>query len=104
MSNFSHLDFNNSSDKIDLKKNIHYLHNINTSDLFKLISLSNTIISPHGAMSVMASYLKKDVIDIFDTNININAFREYKPRNKNYKFLILKPDFDKILFKIKKFL
>ena len=102
--NFSHLDFNKSLDKIDLKKNIHYLHNINTSDLFKLISLSNTIISPHGAMSVMGSYLKKNVIDIFDTNININAFREYKPRNENYKFLILKPDFDKILFKINKFL
>ena len=104
LSNFSHLDFYNSIDKIDLKKNIHYLHNINTSDLFKLISLSKTIISPHGAMTVMGSYLKKKVIDIFDTNININAFREYKPSNDNYKFFIIKPDFDKILFKINKFL
>jgi hypothetical protein len=104
LSNFSYLDFDNSIDKIDLKKNIHYLHNINTSDLFKLISLSKTVISPHGAMTVMASYLKKNVIDIFDTSINLNAFREYKPRNKNYNFFIIKPDFDKILFKIKKFL
>ena len=40
LSNFSYLDFSNSTDKIDLKQNIHYLHNINTSDLFKLISLS----------------------------------------------------------------
>jgi hypothetical protein len=55
-------------------------------------------------MTVMASYLKKKVIDIFDTNININAFREYKPRNDNYKFFIIKPDFDKILFKINNFL
>ena len=104
LSNFSYLDFDNSTDKIDLKQNIHYLHNINTSDLFKLISLSKTVISPHGAMTVMASYLQKKVIDIFDVNININAFREYKPRNDNYKFFIIKPNFDKILFKINKFL
>ena len=104
LSNLSYLDFNNSIDKIDLSSNIHYLHNINTSDLFKLVSLSNTVISPHGAITVMASYLKKKVIDIFDTNININAFREYKPYNKNYDFFIIKPDFDKILLKINKFL
>ena len=104
LSNFSYLDFSDSVDKINLKQNIHYLHNISTFDLFKLISLSKTVISPHGAMTVMASYLQKKVIDIFDTNINLNAFREYKPRNNNYKFFIIKPNFDKILFKIKKFL
>ena len=101
---FSHLNFDNSINKINLNKNIHYLHNINTSDLFKLIDLSNVVLSPHGAMTIMASYLKKKVIDIFDSNININAFREYKPFNKNYDFFIIKPDFDKILFKINKFL
>ena len=101
---FSHLNFDNSINNIESNKNIHYLHNINTSDLFKLIKLSNTVVSPHGAMTIMASYLKKKVIDIFDTNININAFREYKPYNKNYNFFIIKPDFDKILFKINKFL
>ena len=41
LSNFSHIDFNKSLDNIDLKQNIHYLHNINTSDLFKLISDSS---------------------------------------------------------------
>ena len=104
LSSFSYLDFDNSTDKIDLKQNIHYLHNINTSDLFKLISLSKTVISPHGAMTVMASYLQKKVIDIFDVNININAFREFKPRNDNYNFFIIKSNFEKILFKINNFL
>ena len=104
LSNFSHLNFDNSIDKIDLNKKIHYLHNINTSDLFAMVNLSNTVISPHGAMTVMASYLKKKVIDIFDTNIDINAFREYKPYNKKYNFFIIKPDLDKVLFKINKFL
>ena len=77
-------------DKLNSSKNIHYLHNIDTCDLFKLVSLSNTVISPHGAMTVMASYLKKKVIDIFDTNININAFREYKPYNKTFFWLRVK--------------
>ena len=104
LNNYSYLDFPNIINKIKSNRNIHYLHNIDTSDLFKLVSLSNTVISPHGAMTVMASYLNKKVIDIFDTNININAFREYKPYNENYNFFIIKPDFDKILIKINKFL
>ena len=104
LSNFSYLDFSNSINKINLNNKIHYLHNIGTSDLFKLVSMSNSVISPHGAMTVMASYLEKKVIDIFDQNVTINAFREYKPKNKKYNFLIIKPDYNKILFKIKKFL
>ncbi len=104
LSNFSYLDFSNSISEINLKNKIHYLHNIGTSDLFKLVSMSNSVISPHGAMTVMASYLDKKVIDIFDQNITINAFREYKPKNKKYNFLIIKSDYNKILFKINKFL
>ena len=104
LQNFSNLNFNNSSDNINLNHNIHYLHNINTKDLFMMISLSNTVISPHGAMTIMASYFNKKIIDIFDTNICPNAFREYKPKSKNYNFFIIKPNFDKILFKINKFL
>lgn len=104
LKNFSHLNFENSTNSINIDKNIHYLHNIKTSDLFKLISMSNAVISPHGAMTVMASYLKKKVIDIFDTNIEIKAFREYKPLNSQYNFFIIKPNFEKILFKINKFL
>ena len=102
--NFSFLNFDNSTNNINLNKNIHYLHNIGTEDLFELIKLSSTVISPHGAMTVMASYLDKKVIDIFDNNISISAFREYKPNNNNYNFLIIKKDFNKFLFKIKKFL
>jgi len=104
LSNFSHLDFNNSINNINLNRNVHYLHNLATEDLFQLIKLSSTVISPHGAMTVMASYLNKKIIDIFDSNISIAAFREYKPNSDNYNFLIIKDDFTKFLFKIKKFL
>ena len=104
LSKISNLNFDNNTNNINLSSKIHYLHNLGTADLFKLINLSDTVISPHGAMTVMGSYLNKKVIDIFDTNININAFREYKPKNNNYKFLIINKDFNKILLKIKKFL
>ena len=104
LSNLSSLNFENNTNNINLDNNIHYLHNLDTKDLFELIKLSSTVISPHGTMTVMASYLNKKVIDIFDTNININAFREYKPDNDNYNFLIINKNFNKFLFKIRKFL
>lgn len=104
LSRFSHLDFTNIKDNIKDDEKIHYLHNINTIDLFKMISYAKLIISPHGAMTVMASYFQKKVIDIFDTNIDIKAFREYKPINNQYEFLILRSDSDKVLKKICKFL
>ena len=104
LSKISNLNFDNNTNNIDQSSKIHYLHNLGTADLFELINLSDRVISPHGTMTVLGSYLNKKVIDIFDTNININAFREYKPKNNNYKFLIIKKDFNKILLKIKKFL
>jgi len=104
LSKISNLNFDNNTNNIDPSSKIHYLHNLGTADLFELINLSDRVISPHGAMTVLGSYLNKKVIDIFDTNININAFREYKPKNNNYKFLIINKNFNKILLKIKKFL
>ena len=55
-------------------------------------------------MSVAASYLNIPVIDIFDDTINKIAFREYKPENIKYNFLILKPFTSKILIKFKRIL
>jgi ADP-heptose:LPS heptosyltransferase len=104
LQNFSFLNFeNNTSFGLDNLKII-YLHNINISDIFKIIEMSNLVISPHGTMTVLASYLKIKVIDIFDTNITINSFREFKPKNQNYNFLILKSDSDKVFNKILKFI
>ena len=73
LSKFSNLNFDNKVSNLNVKSRIHYFHNINTQDLFKLIDLSSVVIAPHGAMSVLASYLYKGVIDIFDTNITLNS-------------------------------
>jgi hypothetical protein len=104
LSKFSNLNFDNKVSNLNVKSRIHYFHNINTQDLFKLIDLSNVVIAPHGAMSVLASYLNKSVIDIFDTNVKSNSFHEFKPQNFNYKFLILTNDKNKVKNKILNYL
>ena len=100
----SFINFENEKMNIENDSKIIYLHNIKIHDLFKLINLSNQVISPHGTMSLMASYLNKKVIDLFDTTVSIISFREFKPLNKNYNFLILKNDIDLIVNKIINFL
>ena len=100
LSTFSNVNFDNKISNLNFKSKIHYFHNINAQDLFKLIDLSNVVISPHGAMTVLASYLNKNVIDIFDTNVTSNSFHEFKPKNFNYKFLILTNDKNKVKNKI----
>ena len=104
LSKFSNLNFDNKVSNLNVKSRIHYFHNINTQDLFKLIDLSNVVIAPHGAMSVLGSYLNKSVIDIFDTNVKSNSFHEFKPKNFNYKFLILTNNKNKVKNKILNYL
>jgi len=87
-----------------IKKDINYLENVQSIDLFHVIRQSSLVIAPHGTMSVAASFLSVPVIDIFDDTINKIAFREYKPDNSNYNFFILKPFSSKFLSKFKKIL
>ena len=100
---FSNINFDTNLKSIN-DNNVIYLHNIEIKDLFKVISLSDQVLAPHGTMTVMASYLKKKVIDIFDITVRIHSFREYKPSNKNYDFFILKNSSEKLKNKIINFL
>ena len=87
-----------------LNEDIVYLESIKSLDLFNLIKNASLVVSPHGTMTVMASYLKVPVFDIFDNTINKIAFYEYKPDNKNYKFMILKSFSEKQIIKIERLL
>ena len=87
-----------------LNEDIVYLESIKSLDLFNLIKNASLVVSPHGTMTVMASYLKVPVFDIFDNTINKIAFYEYKPDNKNYKFMILKSFSEKQMIKIERLL
>ena len=98
--NFENTNINELSS--NLNEDIIYLENIESLDLFNLIKNASLVVSPHGTMTVMASYLKVPVLDIFDNTINKIAFYEYKPDNKNYKFMILKPFSERQLVKIER--
>ena len=100
---FSYINFDNEKTKF-INSNIIYLHNIKINDLFEIIGHAHHVISPHGTMTVMASYLSRKVIDIYDVTISKNSFREFKPHNNNYNFLILKNSSYKIKNKIINFL
>ena len=104
--NFYTVNFNtvNNDSKLDLNNSVIFLENIKSLNLFYLIKNSSLVIAPHGTMTVVASYLKVPVIDIFDKTINTIAFREYKPNNLKYNFLILKPFSQRLMYKINKFL
>ena len=104
---FKTIDFEDSNTNelpSDLTDDIIYLENIKSLDLFNLIKNASLVVSPHGTMTVMASYLKVPVFDIFDNTINKIAFYEYKPDNKNYKFMILKSFSEKQMIKIERLL
>ena len=97
---------NNNTNKLssNLIDDIVYLENIESLDLFNLIKNASLVVSPHGTMTVIASYLKVPVLDIFDNTINKIAFYEYKPDNDNYKFMILKSFSERQLVKIERLL
>ena len=97
-------NYNESTLSSNLIDDIVYLENIESLDLFNLIKNASLVVSPHGTMTVMASYLKVPVLDIFDNTINKVAFYEYKPENKNYKFMILKSFSERQLVKIERLL
>ncbi len=104
---FKTVDFENDNTNESssyLTDDIIYLENIKSLDLFNLIKNASLVVSPHGTMTVMASYLKVPVLDIFDNTINKIAFYEYKPDNKNYKFMILKSFSERQLVKIERLL
>ena len=100
--NFENTNINELSS--NLNEDIIYLENIESLDLFNLIKNASLVVSPHGTMTVMASYLKVPVLDIFDNTINKIAFYEYKPDNDNYKFMILKSFSERQLVKIERLL
>ena len=103
--NFKTIDFEeHKTISSDINDNIVYLENIKSINLFNLIKNASLVISPHGTMTVMASYLKVPVMDIFDDTINKIAFYEYKPDNKYYIFMILKSFSEKQLVKINRLL
>ena len=109
-------DFKNKFDTYDFKTNIFtknksnilFFNNIEGEDLFNVIKLSDKVIAFHGMMTNLGYLLNKPVLDLFHCKINNwndyrsyrNSFYEFKPKSKNYDFIIPKKNINKTLNKI----
>jgi len=97
------LDFDIKNEKILNKYkgrvDIKFLGPINANQLISEIKNSELIISPHGAITCIAGYYDKNIIDIFDRTITKNAFYEFKPNTAGIYQFIVKPKKIMILFK-----
>ena len=106
---FNTFDFTNNK-KIDLnQKNIFFLKDIDGYDLFDAVNKSSKIISPEGIITHIGYYLNKQILGLMHFNMNnrqdfinqIISCKEWFPPS-NYKFIVLKKDFNKSLKKILK--
>tara|TARA_B100000686_G_scaffold351627_1_gene450933 strand:+ start:917 stop:1942 length:1026 start_codon:yes stop_codon:yes gene_type:complete len=106
--NFNSYDFK-SKKFIDNNKNIMFFDNVVGEDLFNIINYSNKVIAFHGMMTNLGFLLNKQVLDLYHCKINSwedyrryrNSFYEFKPKYKNYDFIIPKPNINKTIKKIK---
>ncbi len=104
--NFSCLDFKTNK-YINKTKKIIFFDNIDGMDLYNVIVNSRKTIAFHGMMTNLASIEKKPVLDLFYCNIGNwndyrnyrNSFYEFKPKYKNYDFIIPNKDIHKTLKK-----
>ena len=99
------IELNNTSKELvnTFKNNnkVKFLGPVDAKSLMKEIGDSDLIISPHGAISCIAGYYNKNIIDIFDRTITRNAFSEFKPNtNGYYQFIFKSLDLNKTFLKI----
>ena len=87
--------------------NIIYLHNINSENLFSIIENSKIVLCPHGLLTHICKFYKKESINIFNFTIKNKAdvihqkiaFSEWY-KNMSIKFLFLNSDTKKTINKI----
>lgn len=106
---FSYIDFSNF-DSIHIKnKNIIYLKNLDSENLFHIINNSKLNIGPHGIITHMSYFCKTPSYNLFNFKIiNKNDYQHQKIsfsewyQNMNLKFSFLNSDFKKTIRKIRK--
>ena len=104
---FNYYDFKvdkfvNNNSKIIL------LDNIEGANLYSIIRNSSKIVAFHGMITSFAWVEKKNVLDLYDVEINNwddyrryrNSFYEFKPSYDGYDFIIPKKDINKTLNKM----
>ena len=92
--------------------NIFLYDAITGTDLYDVIKKADKIVAFHGMMTNLASIEKKTVLDLFLCEIKSiedfrrykNALYEFKPRYKNYDFIVPSRSINKTIRKMKFFL
>jgi len=106
---FNHFDFINKNEIKTNDKNIYYLHEIDGYNLFNTVNNSSKVICPEGIISHLGYFCKKDTTALLHFNINnrgnlidqLISCKEWFPPN-NYKFCVLKKNFNQSLNKLNK--
>ncbi len=89
---------------------VKYLPDVKGKAFFDIIGNAKLVLAFHGMITSIAAIQNTYVIDLFNCKINNkndfykykNAFHEFKPKLKNYEFLIPKKDFLVTINRIKK--
>jgi hypothetical protein len=93
---------------VNNNSNVIFFDNIAGEDLYNVIKFSKKIVAFNGMMTSLASLEKKPVLDLFYCKINSwedyrrhrNCFYEFKPKYKDYNFIIPNKDINKTVKKI----
>ena len=104
---YNHFDFIKNVDKKINDKNIYYLHEVDGYNLYNAVNKSKVVICPEGIISHMGYFCKKDTTALLHFNIKTKknfieqliSCKEWFPPN-NYKFCVLKKDFNKSIKKL----
>ena len=104
--NFNSYDFKFNIFTKKNNRNILFLNNIEGKDLFNMIYLSKEVIAPESGITHIGSFLNKKTLALMHFNFkNKNEIfrqiidcKEWAPRN--FKFIILKRNFDQSILKI----
>lgn len=108
-SKYNTYNFDDSNKYFINQKNIYFLKNIDGYDLFSTINHSAKIICPEGIISHIGYFLDKSMLSLLHFNLKnredfisqVISCKEWFPPD-NYKYLVLKKDFNKSLNKIKR--
>ena len=106
---YNSFDFNNNTKKTINKNGIFFLKNVEGQQLFDLVKKANIVVAPEGIITHMAYFLKRPVLALLHFNLNnkqdfinqIISCKEWFPPSE-YKFTVLKKDFQKSINKLDK--
>ena len=109
LSKYNSFDFYNNTKKKINEKGIFFLKDVEGYDLFDIVRKSNNVVAPEGIITHMAYFLKKPILALMHFNLKsrrdyinqIISCKEWFPPS-DYKFMVLKKNFNNSINKLSK--